>query len=751
MQNQRRHLAAILFTDIVGYTAMMQQNEAVAVLVMKKYTAVLQQTVSEFNGEIINDYGDGSLCSFLSATDAVGCAVRIQQRLSEEPSVPLRIGLHIGEIFFEEGKVFGDGVNVASRIQSLGQANTILFSSEINNKIKNQAKFKTVSVGSFEFKNVDDPIEVFALANEGLVVPKKEQLSGKLKDAQKKSSSKKTILTAAIVLLLIAAGFFYKNFSGNAGAINKEKTIAILPFKNISINKEENEPFCVGVALELQKKIELLGALIPIAPQSVERFRDTKLSIADIAKDLGGISYILQGNVLRDKNKIKVFVSLVDVLSGKEKWSKDYSSEVEDIFTLQENIAQQIAFELQVKITPEEQNRIARIATKNTKALDAYNEAQLNFVKYAFTIYPNEKVYLKIQTLCDKAILIDSNLAEAYVLKARAYWIANGRKQYLSEDFMDTVKFLCLKALKIDNNSVDALVQLTDYYQSTGRNALALENLQKAITISPNSFAANLAFGKGNPILYYDPVRSIRCLRKSLKLDPLSVWTSDVYNALAFQYLSICDYDKSLLYSNRVLELEQTTIAASQAYWCLVVSHNRLRNGDKCIELAEKWNKIDSSQALYHMAEAYCYLKNDYVKGLEVYERYFKISPLNSNSHRWAIALYKTGRQKEALALFNSSLEQYKKLSSLGRFDSAQYDVSGVYAFMGNKKRAYNILKIWGAKEHWPWGSPSFIKFDPLFESLWPEKEFKDLVQAALNEKKKLRDKIQKMEERGEL
>jgi TolB-like protein len=559
------------------------------------------------------------------------------------------------------------------------------------------------------------------------------------------------ILATAIVLLLIAAGFFYKNFSGNTGVVNKEKTIAILPFKNISVNKEENEPFCVGVALELQKKIELLGALIPIAPQSVERFRDTKLSIADIAKDLGGISYILQGNVLRDKNKIKVFVSLIDALSGKEKWSKDYSGEVEDVFTLQENIAQQIASELQVKITPDEQSRIARIATKNTKALDAYNEAQLNFVKYAFAVYPDEKDYIKIQALCDKAILIDSNLAEAYVLKARAYWIANGIKQFFSENFMDTVKLLCLKALKIDNNSVDALVQLSEYYTHTGRKGLALEDLQKAIAISPNSFAANLAFGKGNPDLYYDPIRSIQCLRKALKLDPLSVWTPEVYNAIAYQYLFICDYNKSQLYSNRVLELEQTTVAASKAYWCLVVSNNRLGNGDKCIELAEKWNKIDSSEAFYHMAEAYCYLKKDYVKGIQVYEHYFKISPLHINSHRWAIALYKTGKQKEALALFNKSLEQYKKLSSLGRFDSAQYDVAGVYAFMGDKKRAYNILKLWGAKEHWPWGSPNFIKFDPLFENLWPEKEFKDLVQSALDEKTKLKEKIQKMDERGEL
>ena len=186
MQNQQRQLAAILFTDIVGYTAMMQQNEVQAVAMIKRYLSVLQIMVKNHSGKILNDYGDGSLCIFPSATEAISCALELQQELQKEPTVPLRIGLHIGEIFFEDKKVFGDGVNVASRIQSLGQANTILFSGEIHDKIKNNPKFKSVSLGLYEFKNVSKPIEVFALANEGLVVPLRKNMEGKLK--KKKSN-----------------------------------------------------------------------------------------------------------------------------------------------------------------------------------------------------------------------------------------------------------------------------------------------------------------------------------------------------------------------------------------------------------------------------------------------------------------------------------------------------------------------------------------------------------------------------------
>ena len=140
--------------------------------------------------------------------------------------------------------------------------------------------------------------------------------------------------------------------------------------------------------MELQKKLEWLAGLSPIAPQSVEKYRDTKMSLLDIAKELGGISYIIQGTVLRDKNKIKVFVSLINALSGKEIWSKDYPGEIEDIFSLQENIAQQIASELEVEITPEEQNRLSRVATKSAAAIDAYNDALISYSKLATAIHP---------------------------------------------------------------------------------------------------------------------------------------------------------------------------------------------------------------------------------------------------------------------------------------------------------------------------------------------------------------------------
>jgi adenylate cyclase len=227
MQTTRR-LAAILFTDIVGSTAVMQKDEQTAVSINKRYVAVLKQFVTSHHGEILNDYGDGSLCTFHSATEALQCAIEMQRQLQMEPKVPLRIGLHVGEIFFDDGKVFGDGVNVASRIQSLGIANSVLFSSQINSQIKNQQEFKSVSIGRFQFKNVDEPMEVFALANDGFAIPDKKKMEGKLEE--KKSTRKKLLVIVTLLLLAAISFFIYRQYLSNAAFTGKEKSIAILPF-----------------------------------------------------------------------------------------------------------------------------------------------------------------------------------------------------------------------------------------------------------------------------------------------------------------------------------------------------------------------------------------------------------------------------------------------------------------------------------------------------------------------------------------
>lgn len=762
MVNQHRQLAAILFTDIVGYTALMQKDEARAVALVRRYIAVLQKAVSDHQGVVVNDYGDGSLCTFSSATQAVKCAMTIQHQLQSDPAVPLRIGLHIGEIFFEEGKVMGDGVNVASRIQSLGKANAILYSREIYDKIRNQPEFKSTSLGFFEFKNVDEPMEVFALANEGLTVPLRQQMEGKLKSVETKkgrmTKGRQWLVISIVCLALIASLFAFRKYFFHSSKADHEKTIAVLPFKNNSVHKEENEPFCVGVVLELQKKLQWMGGLIPIDPQSVEKYRNTKMSIADIASELGGIRYILQGAVQRDQNKVKVYASLVDTENGKEIWSNDYPAEMEDIFSLQEKIAEKIAEELQVKITPEENKRMARVPTNNPVALDAYNDALNSYVKLVYTIHPLwwdslasspelYSQYLKTLSLCDRVIKIDSEMAEAYVLKGKTYFykFSNWSNPGKASQLLDTVAFWANKALGIDKTAIDAYVLMSKYFnyksifnKENNFKDSSFINLKMALAINANNFDVNWELG--NYYKFRDQEKSIHYLKTAIRLNPLSVWTTVVYGDLAGTYHTLCDFQKAEYYYKKALEMSKNSVYESETFHLLTNLYLHWGKADSVFKYSEQWLKLDSN-ALYQIAEADCNLKNDCAKAAQLYEELWNRYHNHSNPHRWAVALFKTGKNDLAKKLLDTAFADYQ------RYYPLSYDLAGMYALKGDKANALRILKQFD----WQWGSPYLIQHDALFDNIRNDKEFKELLQDALEQKARLREKINKMEARGEL
>ena len=188
---QHRQLAAIMFTDIEGYTSVMQENEQQAIQWRMRHKEVLEQEHQQFYGRIIQFYGDGTLSIFPSAVNAVTCALAMQQHFRKDPMVPVRIGLHSGDVVFDEEQIFGDGVNITSRIESLGVAGSVLLSEKIRDEINNHPDLATVSLGTYLFKNVQRKLEVFALEHPSLVVPPAHSLKGKLEQKNKTTIPKK--------------------------------------------------------------------------------------------------------------------------------------------------------------------------------------------------------------------------------------------------------------------------------------------------------------------------------------------------------------------------------------------------------------------------------------------------------------------------------------------------------------------------------------------------------------------------------
>jgi adenylate cyclase len=463
-----------MFTDIVGSTSVMQHNEVKAVTLSRRYVAVLKEYVSQYQGQVLNDYGDGSLCIFSSVKNALLCAKDMQLELQREPQVPLRIGLHIGEIFFEEGKIYGDGVNVASRIQSLGQANTVLFSWEVMDKIKNHPEIKAVSLGQFTFKNVDDPVEVFALADEGLFVPKRNKLEGKV--IKNKEKNRKVIALLLLILasvLTLSYFLFVKKPIKNAD----RSSIAIIPFHNQALDKTLDS-YCYGLASEIRTQLSLNNQFEFISSdQATYKYKDSKLSPSEMGNELD-VDYVLLGSVYKMGGKLKITVELADGKNGKSIWSLppylSTLSTMEDLFSVQSSIAQKVLEKFSF-----EKKYSSSIPTVSLPAYNYYLKARESLGGW------NMKLSIEF---FEKAIQLDSNFLSAYqgliFAKALLYWNYGSdtvKRERELKPYIDQID------QKFPNSWETYLAKGSYYYHGLKDYQSGLEFCQKALAIETNS------------------------------------------------------------------------------------------------------------------------------------------------------------------------------------------------------------------------------------------------------------------------
>ncbi len=507
MLNQSRQLAAIMFTDIVGYTAMMQQDEQKAVAVIKHYNSTLEKFVTQFNGRVLNYYGDGSLCIFSSATDAINCSLAVQKDLKAEPVVPLRIGLHIGEVFFEDAKALGDGVNVASRVQSLGKENTILISEEVHNKIKNNTAITTVSLGQFEFKNVGKSIEVFALTNEGLFVPQRKKMEGKLK---KKNLQGRNIIAALSFILIISAAFFiYKKIFTN-DLIVADKSIAVLPFVDMSAGKDQ-EYFSDGLSEELLNLLAKIPELKVIGRTSSFSFKGKNEDLRSIAQKLG-VAHLLEGSVRKDGNKIRVTAQLIRASDGSHLWSETYDRDLEGLFKLQDEIAGNVVKQLKLKLlsVPSSGSSLANMEVHNLILQGNYFFDKLDKDNVAKSV-----------DFYTRALAIDSNDARAWGKLANA--ISRQSWQNYIDQFTgyEKARQAAMKAISLDNTYATGYLELGDtkLYHDFDWNG-AKEAYQMALGLEPGN--AEIINGLGDAHQTVGLLKEAeQFYRKSILLDPL--------------------------------------------------------------------------------------------------------------------------------------------------------------------------------------------------------------------------------------
>ena len=418
-----RKLAAIVFSDIVGFTELMNSDEKAAMDLLKKQRTLLRPIIENFDGEWLKEMGDGILTSFPSAVKAATCALEIQRILEHDSKLTIRIGIHIGDIIIKDGDVFGDGVNIASRMEQLAEPGGICISERVHDDIRNKPEINAVFQDEQILKGIAKPIKVYSIFTQMGSVPNKNKESSNSSSKTNKSSITNALLAVLILLFIGGISYFFVSSkspsSVSSNQYSDSNSIAVLPFSNFSKNPDD-QYFSDGLTEVIIANLSKVRTLKVISRTSVMQFKNSTKSLKEIGKELG-VAYILEGSVQKGSNRIRIVGQLIDTQTDDNIWAETYDSELTDLFDIQINVAKNIAEVIKGELSNEEIDFLSIKTTENVEAWDYYLKAKELMSKS----YSKPNMELSI-SLLNKAIKADSKFVEAYSMLTRIhlglYW-----------------------------------------------------------------------------------------------------------------------------------------------------------------------------------------------------------------------------------------------------------------------------------------------------------------------------------------
>jgi len=494
MSEAFHQLAAILFADIVGYSAMMQEDEHSAVQKVNHFREVIEIIAGELDGKIIQYYGDGCLVLFNSSTDAAEFGKLLQADLSEDPKVPVRIGIHMGDVLLHHNNVFGDVVNIASRIQALAPVGGVYISEMVYRNIVNKQGLDCRFVKEAKLKNIKESVLIYELLTPNSLPFLQEEQAEPVK--------------------------------------GKPRTaLAVLPFFNMS-NDQDQEYFSDGLTEDIITQLSKIKAFKVVSRTSVMQYKKNPKSIKEIGRDLG-VSVILEGSVQRMNDKVRITAQLIDASTDEHLWAESYDRSVSDIFSIQREVAMAIAEVLNAKLSIKETQRLDQTPTANLDAYDLYLRAKF------LVENRNKEDLMAARNLFQEAVAKDDHFTNAYSGLAVTYLLASYR------GYEDPVRMLWLAkqqidtALTLDPSSGETQASLGYWYHQKFDWHAAEITYRRAIELNSNQsnvylWLAILLEGKGeeeealkiynrgssvNPGWDYLIKNKIRCLVNAGQLD----------------------------------------------------------------------------------------------------------------------------------------------------------------------------------------------------------------------------------------
>jgi TolB-like protein/class 3 adenylate cyclase len=593
-----RRLTTILAADVVGYSRLMAADEAGTLAQLKTHRKeLIDPKTAEYGGRVVKLMGDGTLMEFGSVVDAVTFAVDVQRAISlrstdipEDRRITYRIGINIGDIIVDGDDIYGDGVNVAARLEGLAEPGGVCLSDMVHQNVKAKLDLAFEDLGEQQFKNIPEPVRVFKVL---LDAPVAEHTSA-LAPAAKRSLRWPMAAGSLIVLVIVAGAILWQrpwevreepaSVENMAFPLPDKPSIAVLPFNNMSDDASQ-EYFADGMTEDLITDLSKISGLFVIARNSSFSYKGRQVKVRQVAEELG-VRYVMEGSVRRAGDEVRINAQLIDATTGGHLWAERYDGSLDDVFDLQDQVTEQIVAALAVSLTGKEEVEQARYGTENATAHDAYLQG---WARYKLLTPEDLKEAIPF---FEEALRLDPAYAQAHAAMASLYWdvyvndwafdlgmpsshaeqFANSHleealkaptplahalqaRMLASWGFHDDAVLEAEKAIALDENDAAALAGLADALIQANRSAEGLDYIEQALRLDPHhppSYLIILGAARFGMELYE---KAAEIFERAVKLNPDSE-APLIYLASSYGHLGrMDDADDAIETANDLLDL----------------------------------------------------------------------------------------------------------------------------------------------------------------------------------------------------
>jgi adenylate cyclase len=563
-----RKLSTILSADVKGYSRLMRADEDETIRTLTTYRTAITKLVEQYRGRVVDSPGDNLLAEFGSGVDAVNCAVEVQRELAErneeltaDRKMEFRIGVNSGDVVQEGNRIYGDGVNIAARVEGLAEGGGICISGTVYDSIEGKLGLEFEYLGEHDLKNIDKPIRVYqVLSFPGAAAP---VVRGK----KARTSRRQKAALAAVVVLVVAAGawaiwnFYFRppviepvSIEKMAYPLPDKPSIAVLPFDNLSGDPDQDY-LADGITENIITALSYIPEIFVIARNSTFTYKGKAVKVQKVAEDLG-VRYVLEGSVQRSGDRVRITAQLIDAANGHHLWADRYDRDLQDLFALQDEITLKIVSALQVELSVGVQTRLIRKTMPNF-------EAWSYFVKgYGHMMRHTKGDNAKARELFEQAASLAPGYALVFTALGWTYWedTFHGWSDTRGESLLRAVE-LAKKALPLDDSDPDIHALWGAIYLMQRRYDQAIAEGEKSVALGPNQSFPHLLLGM---YLYHtDRYReALPLVRKAMRLNPY--YPSTYLELLGGVYLRMEEYEKAIEAFKMLVVREPHRIAGHQ-------------------------------------------------------------------------------------------------------------------------------------------------------------------------------------------